>query len=832
MRELFFKYLPVLAALPLLIAGIVTYADGTSGTNGAAFGLALAGGILAVAGVLLTGARLHRTERSLAGQRTARAHLQSFVQALPDAWCGWGPGGIQTMSDEFCPLLDLERCERPEQIEAALLPSDAAALHGAFARLRSSGQGFRMSVTSADGERTLQVTGRRAPPPELLPGTSPDTAFDLLWLRDVTPLAAEAKRQTRLRSAADEAARELRTALDVVPYPIWLRREDLSLSWVNKAYARVLDSSVQSITRNQRELTSEVVGASGRSLAEQAQSSGTAQSESVHLVTDGQRRLFEVVEAPLPALGGTPAPVVGYALDRTEHEELKAEVARHVSTHAEVLEQLGSAIAIFGADTRLKFYNHAYVQLWRFDEAWLDGEPSYAEVLEDLRARRRLPEYADFVGFKRDQLALFTSLIKPQEDLEHLPDGTTLRRLVVPHPFGGLMFILEDVTNALALESSYNTLMAVQQETLDNLAEGIAVFGGDGRLKLSNPAYARIWHLTGSALAGEPHVVELIERMKTFFDYGDDWTGFKDEMIGNTLDRTARSGRIERTDGSVIEFANVPLPDGAVLNSFLDVTDTIRVEQVLRERNAALETADRLKAEFIANVSYQLRTPLNAIMGFSELLANEYFGPLNERQAEYCRAVLDSGNRLLLLINDILDLATVEAGFMALDCGPIDVSGLLNGIADLTRDWALKQNLRIEVDCDEDLGAIVADERRLKQALFNLISNAIKFTPPGGRIVISGHRQNGWIALTVKDTGIGIPQADQNRVFERFERASAHTRQAGVGLGLSLVKNLVELHGGRVEIDSQVNEGTLIRCLLPAHPTPLAAAATDRTGTR
>ncbi|HSK39725.1 MAG TPA: ATP-binding protein [Arenibaculum sp.] len=815
--------------MPLLAAGIAAYAGDTSGSNGAAFGLALAGGILAAAGVLLTGMRLHRTERSLAGQRAARAHLQSFVQALPDAWCGWGPGGMQTMSDGFCPLLDLERCERPEQIEAALVPSDAAALHGAFARLRSSGHGFQMPVTSADGKRTLQITGRRAPPPELLPGTSPDMVFDLLWLRDVTPLAAEAERQARLRSAADETVRELRTALDVVPYPIWLRREDLSLAWVNKAYAKVLDTSAHSITQSQRELTSEVAGASGRALAEQARSSGIAQSESVHLVADGQRRLFEVIEAPLPAPGGTPAPVVGYALDRTTHEELNAEFARHVSAHAEVLEQLGSAIAIFGADTRLKFYNHAYVQLWGFEETWLDSEPSYAEVLEDLRARRRLPEYADFVGFKKSQLTLFTSLIEPREDLEHLPDGTTLRRLVVPHPFGGLMFILEDVTNALALESSYNTLMAVQQETLDNLAEGIAVFGGDGRLKLSNPAYARIWHLSRSDLAGEPHVVELIEKMKTFFDYGDDWIGFKDEMIGNTLDRTARSGRIERTDGSVIEFANVPLPDGAVLNSFLDVTDTSRVEQALRERNAALETADRLKAEFIANVSYQLRTPLNAIMGFSEILVNEYFGTLNERQAEYCRAVLDSGNRLLLLINDILDLATVEAGFMSLDRAPVDVPHLLHGIADLTRDWALKQDLRIEVDCDEGLGAIDADERRLKQALFNLISNSIKFTPPGGRIIVSGRRQDDWIVLTVEDTGIGIPQADQNRVFERFERTNAHTRQVGVGLGLSLVKSLVELHGGRIEIDSRVNEGTLIRCLLPARPASLAVAG--RTGT-
>ena len=336
--------------------------------------------------------------------------------------------------------------------------------------------------------------------------------------------------------------------------------------------------------------------------------------------------------------------------------------------------------------------------------------------MEDLRSRRRLPEHADFPRYKREQLAKFTSLIEPAEDLLHLPDGTTLRMLLVPHPFGGLMFILEDVTNALALESSYNTLMAVQQESLDNLAEGIAVFGGDGRLKLSNPAYARIWNLRQEDLNGEPHLVELVEKMKHFFDYGDDWEGFKRETIAGTLERAAGNGRLERVDGSVVEFSSVPLPDGAVLTSFLDVTDSVRVEQALRERNAALEAADRLKSEFIANVSYQLRTPLNAIMGFAEILANQYFGPLNERQLEYSRAVLDSGQRLLLLINDILDLATVEAGYMVLERAPVDIPAMLGSVIGLTRDWARKQNLKLDVDYADDIGTIDADEKRLKQA--------------------------------------------------------------------------------------------------------------------
>lgn len=813
MKEATARYLPALAVLPILAGTAVVAA---LGSDAAGVGLLAAGTGAAAAAAGLLAVRGKRAREALVQERAARRHLEALLDGAPDPWAGWSADGRRTLSPGFCRILGIDRCERPEDIGAALTASDAASFREAFANLHATGRGFQFTAQTANGARALQLTGRRGRPPD---GARSEDAYTVVWLRDVSALATEAKQLDSRRGAAEALAQDLRTALDVVPYPIWLRRQDLSLAWVNAAYAKAIETAAAMAAAEQRELTAGVPSASGRDLARLALATGTAQSEAVHIVVSGQRRLFEVTEAPIPAPGGSEPLVVGYAIDATANEDLRNEVARHISAHAEMLEQLGSAIAIFGPDTRLRFYNHAWLDLWDFDEAWLDTEPTYAEVLDDLRNRRRIPEHADFKGFRKEQIALFTSLIEPQEDLDHLPDGRTLRRLVVPHPFGGLMFILEDVTNALALESSYNTLMAVQQETLDNLAEGIAVFGGDGRLKLSNPAYGRIWGLDEADLNGEPHVVDLIEKMKGLFDYGDGWESFRDEMIGHALDRTMRSGRIARADGSTIEFANVPLPDGAVLNSFLDVTDTQRVEHALRERNAALETADRLKAEFVANVSYQLRTPLNAIMGFAEILANQYFGPLNERQLEYCRAVLDSGNRLLLLINDILDLATVEAGFLVLERRPVDLAALLAGAVKLTHDWGRKLDLRIEVECDADLGSAEVDEKRLKQALFNLVSNAIKFTPAGGRIVLAGRRHDGWVELSVSDTGIGIPPDDQGRVFDRFERAHPNARQAGVGLGLSLVKSFIELHGGRVEIESRVNEGTTVRCLLPAAGT-------------
>jgi len=252
-----------------------------------------------------------------------------------------------------------------------------------------------------------------------------------------------------------------------------------------------------------------------------------------------------------------------------------------------------------------------------------------------------------------------------------------------------------------------------------------------------------------------------------------------------------------------------------VLNSYLDVSDSIRVEQALRASNAALATADRLKSEFVANVSYQLRTPLHTIMGFADILNNQYFGTLNERQMEYTRTISKESNKLLLLINDVLDLATIEAGRMALNCKTIAIADLLNAAKQMTAEWARQQSLEMIIDCPSDLGSFEADESRMKQALFNLIGNAIKYTPAGGRITLEGRRIDEWVKLSVIDTGIGIPDSDRVRVFGKFERTNTQARQTGAGLGLSLVKSFVELHGGHIEIGSNDGQGTRVSCFLP-----------------
>ena len=233
-----------------------------------------------------------------------------------------------------------------------------------------------------------------------------------------------------------------------------------------------------------------------------------------------------------------------------------------------------------------------------------------------------------------------------------------------------------------------------------------------------------------------------------------------------------------------------------------------------------LESASRHKSEFLANMSHELRTPLNAIIGFSEVLREEMFGPLNEPQRQYVGDVLEAGQHLLSLINDILDLSKVEAGQMELT--PVDVSVLdtLESGVTMHQARATRNEIALHLSVEPDVGFVRADERKIRQVIFNLLSNAVKFTPSGGRIDVSAHRHDGVVEIAVTDTGVGIAAADQERIFEEFQQArgpaDAIGGSEGTGLGLALSKRFVELHGGRLWVQSELGAGSTFRFTLPA----------------
>jgi len=278
---------------------------------------------------------------------------------------------------------------------------------------------------------------------------------------------------------------------------------------------------------------------------------------------------------------------------------------------------------------------------------------------------------------------------------------------------------------------------------------------------------------------------------------------------------------MERADGKVIDWRKVPLPDGATLITYLDITDSAHLERSLRERNEALQEADRLKSEFLANVSYELRSPLTSISGFSEMLTQEYFGPLSEKQREYVDGIHQSSQRLMQLINDILDLASIEAGYMRLEVAQFDIAKMIKSVSSLIQERAKEHDLKLKVESAAKIGKMFGDETRIRQILFNLLSNAIKYSAPGGTVSFGARAEaNDEIVIWVQDEGQGIPEAEQEAIFSTFYRGKNSSeaaskkaaKRSGTGLGLSIVKSFIELHGGNITLTSEPGKGTRFEC--------------------
>lgn len=756
--------------------------------------VAFALGALAVAAVAVPFVvRQHRRSARADDERRRLAAAAErdgeIVAAAPEGLFLWDHvNGEESCSRRLAVLLGLDAGTKArfDDVRARFEGEAAAALDKAVAALRLDGTAFDLLLPTAG--RMVQAVGVRA-------GALDDRPLaDLLWMRDVSGTPDAAPSAGAAAAGPGETGGPLRALLDALPVPVWLRGADLDLAFTNRACA---GGAIEDPLRD---------------LARRARTKGEAVAEPHLLSVGGAERLLEVTETPVEGWAGT----AGFAIDRSQGGDTEETSPGHAAARDQVLQNLATAIAIFGPDTRLRFFNAAYADLWRVDAGWLDSEPGLAEVLERLRELRRLPEYADFRAFKEEQIARFGSLAEPVDSLLHLPDGTTLRSVVSPYALGGLVFTYENVTDRLDLERSYNTLIAVQRATLDNLYEGVAVFGSDGRLKLSNSALAELWNLSEEDLGGEPHLSDFVEKMRPFIIGEDDWAAHKERVIKRMMSRESSSGRLLRGDGTVLDYANLPLPDGAVLLSYLNVTDSVRVQFALRQRAEAMEEANRLKSAFIANVSYEVRTPLNTIVGFAEILAEEYFGKLNQRQMEYSRSILDASQSLTSVVNDILDLAAIEAGMMTLELDTVEVHTMMVSVLGLVRESARRKGITLEFDCPAEIGWIVADEKRLKQVLFNLLTTAINFIAAKGVIQLSARRRDGSVSLRLTDHGAQGSGAGRASVFQNLaEGGPPEVGHSGIGLGLILVKRFIELHGGHVVVDSTPGKGTTVSCVLP-----------------
>lgn len=653
------------------------------------------------------------------------------------------------------------------------------------------------------GEPLLALTQTGAPFDAVLPAqpapwrVSGRALSGEAWLR-LSPLDAAGA-----GLASDAAESGLGMLADASPVPTWVVDPAGRLGWANRAWldevgAATLDDARDrglSFDRGVETLTSEA----GRS--------GMRQEGFRWTASGGRRRAWRIVAEPAP--GGTGA-VIAFAIDMTEAEETRDTLRRHVEAHDETLNHLADAVAIFGPSKRLAFHNTAFQTLFGLDAAWLDDRPTHAELLDRLRQGRQIPEVVDYAGWKARELAFYEASAASPDDSWSLPDGRTLRVVRQPHPLGGILLLFSDITDELKLRSRYNAQIQVQRATLDKLNDAVAVFGSDGRMRLHNEAFETFWGVGADQLAQAGDFDSVAEIGKAVLPDAGLWLGLKARVADpDPESRVAVAGEGRTSDGRIAAWRTRPLPDGATLVAFSDVTARRELEQALQAKEAALAESQALKREFVGSVSYELRTPLTTIVGYSELL--ETLGDLPERSRQHAGAIRVAASQLARSIDDVLDMAQIDAGEMELSLHDLRVCDLLDQAAETVRPKVEGRGASLTVTCPTGLAPIRADAHRIGQALDHLLENAARSVSEGGAVTLSAEDGPGEVRIRVADTGRGIPYHLQPNVFDRFVRRE----RGGPGVGLALVKALVELHGGWAEVESEPGKGAAFILHLP-----------------
>ncbi len=779
-------------------------------SSGALFALGLFSALWLLAGLWAVGRGIAMQRRAafVAGQAE---RLGSLVEASPQLPVIVRADWRIEASEKLGRWLGLEQGPRNfdelRGLGSGLDPDGHDALRQAILGAQRGAKPFILSLKPEGSERTIILHGAPAPQAVGGPGTI------LLWLSDATD-GQHALAQARSdRDEAMAAFEALSGLIEAAPFPMWFRDTDLNLALVNGAYVRAVEAKgAAAVIDGGIELCETVAGVSAAEAADEARIAGSARIRTIPVTIEGERRIMRVVDVPLAPTGGRVIGIAGYAIDIQELESERGAHRRFVDTQRELLDRLSAAVAQFGPDQGLAFANLPFRRLFALDVDDVAEARPFARLLDAWREGGRTPEVRDYPEWRQAHVDWFAQAGASEEDWL-LRDGTHLHVVAQPTPDGGLLLIAEDKTEQVQLAGARDTLLRVRTATFDNLFEAIAVFAPDGRLHLWNQRFRRLWGIDEGALAAHPRVDALMGGLADRLVKPNQISIVQEVIRAATLERQQRGGEISFADGRHFDFASIPLPDGNALLIMLDITPSRKMEGALRERNEALEAADKVKTAFLSRMSYELRTPLTSIGGFGEMLQAGYAGKLSDQQQRYVNAIMDSVAVLGRQIDNVLDLAQGEAGSLVVERAPVDVRALLDGALAEAKPFAASEKIELVGNISPDLGSIDGDAPRLARLVASMLDNAVRFTAPtrkaGGRVLLHATGDARGVDIIVSDNGPGMPEA---------VAAVTKGKQAGTasgGIGLALARQLVAAHGGTMEVLSEPGHGTLVRISLP-----------------
>lgn len=413
--------------------------------------------------------------------------------------------------------------------------------------LRADGVSFEDRFELKNGRKIL-LNGVR------ISGGDGAVYSDIIWFRDVSYIAVHIDDLQREKQEALQKAQSLKDLIDNLPYPVWMRTPEQKIILNNRKYDEYTED-------NQN-----IADAESRAVAVEACIGNRPKQKNIYINQNGEHRCFEVTETPfhyeqnLDKLA-----TVGTMVDISNWDNLRRHLKQNQNAHLEILASLGTAIAVFDADYKLSFYNQAFLRLTQGEESWLDEHPLYGAFLDYMREKRLLPEVPDYAYFRNEEHKQFTSITAPKEDLLHLPDGRSLRRIRAPHLKGGLIFAFEDITDRLSARRDYNALVSVQQEILNNIEEAVLIFASDGKLKFYNQAYVSLWDADEVVLQKEPSFAEILETQRSFFSRVSNWQELKKDIINHVFSSTTEAFSLNRGDGITIECFSSLLSNESIM---------------------------------------------------------------------------------------------------------------------------------------------------------------------------------------------------------------------------------------------------------------------------
>ncbi|UYN99107.1 MAG: PAS-domain containing protein [Devosia sp.] len=786
--------LALLSAAPALAQGLVPANLGGVAPIAVAIG---AGGFallsMAVVRSLMRDGRMarRRAAEQIAGLRAMVDEYENLIAAgheLTVLWTEQDGGRPRFLGQAAAVLPPGRPAESILNLHSWLGAADANRLATQIENLRMHGHSFSASVKTLEN-RLMRVTGW------VLGGAA------ALRLRPafVDPSAT---------GLATSEADSVRAILHLLSKPAFLRDDNDRLVYANPAYLALAQQCGKPVGQGVPELLD------ARSLANHLAACRGSETPVSLPVDFGRQGRFELVEFGL-AEGRA-----GYL--RPADEAAPAPQAETPLAHiGGIVDALATPIAIFNARRELVQFNAAYAGLWKLNRKFLALGVDERAILDKLRTEGMLPSQVDYHTWRAKHLESYTRKEPFEAEPWHLPDGRTIKVISAPAgPDGGVIYVFEDLTERLELESTNKAFTNVLRETINGLSEAVAVFGTNGRLTLSNPQLSKLWKLPMNELGTNPHIDQLAEASGRAIpeDGTSIWRDLKRGIIDLNPTRTDQTGRINRSDNRLIDYAITRLPDGQTMMSFLDVTESAAYSKVLKERNDALVAADRLKDAFVENVSYELRSPLTNIIGFADLLAGTEGSTLTERQGEYIDYIRASSVTLGVLIDNILDLASVDAGIAELKPEVLDVPALVDkakaGIMATFPD-VLGDQPNLVVSIADELPEFVGDGTRLVQVLYNLLSNAARFSPPGGEIRLSASHRGDRMLFVIDDEGPGLTEEMKSAILTRLDNPASGGRQRGAGLGLSIVRTFVNMHGGTISAEKREPKGSRIIVNLP-----------------